>query len=197
MLHTARTPVVFLVAITLIAGTAFAAWNLTTNEYAGYQGTISTVRTNLATWTSGANSSTIGKATITLLKKADRRLARASARLSVPTTWKMVSRSLSALEDGAYYLQQAARLEKRNTTFLAFVAGAGSSLYVESNKLVVSATTYVTANFTSKRASRKILRAGGKNARAKTKATATRPRYHAAIRLNNKAIRILGRAGLL
>jgi hypothetical protein len=196
MLRTTRVPVILLVTITLTAATAIAAWNLTSNEYTNYTGAIGTLRTSVATYTTGANSNTIGKATITLLKKADNRLSKAAARISTPTTPKMVKRSLYALEDAAYYVRQAARLEPRkNTTFRTWASTTGAALSTEAKKLAVAAANYVMNNHTSKKATRKLLRVGGKTTKAGAKASLGK--HAKAIALYNKAILILANAGLL
>ena len=196
MFRTLRTPVIFLVVISLTAATAFAAWSLTKNEYNGYTGAIGTLRTSIATYTTGVNSGSVGKATIVLLKKADNRLSKALLRISTPTTTKMVVRSLSALEDGAYYLRQAGKLEpKKNATFKTFVATSGATLSTEAKKLAVAASNYVMNSQTSKKATKKLLRVGGKTTKAAAKAKLGK--HAKAIALYSKAIQILANAGLL
>jgi hypothetical protein len=181
-------------ALTLVAGVAFAAWAPTTTDYTG---AISTVRRDLATWTTGDNSSSIGRATIVLLVKADRRLAKAASRIGTGAAWKQVSRSMSALEEAVYLIQQSARLERRNSDYQSFATDSASSLYDEARSLTLDAANYVQTNHSSKRSTRKLLKAGARVTKAVRKATAERPRYYKAIRLLNKAIIRLGRAGLL
>lgn len=196
MSRTTRVPVIFLLVITLTAATAFAAWSLTTNEYNGYTGAIGTIRTSIATYTTGANSGSVGKATVTLLKKADKHLSKALGRISSPTTPKMVKRSLYSLETAAYYVRQAARLEPRkNTTFRTWAGTTGAAMSTEAKKLAVAAANYVMNNHTSKKATRKLLRVGGKTTKAAAKANAGK--HARAIALYNKAIQILANAGLL
>ena len=196
MPRTLRIPVTSVIVITLTAATVFAAWSLTTGEYNGYTGAISTLRTNIATYTTGVNKSNVGKATIVMLKKADSKLSKAAARITTPTTTKMVTRSLSALEDAAYYLRMAAKVEpKKNTTFQTFAATSAAACSTEAKKLAVSASNYVMNNHTSKKATKKLLRAGGKTTKAAAKAKAGK--HAKAIALYSKAIQVLAGAGLL
>lgn len=194
MFRRARTPLAILLTLTLVSAAALAAWAPTTT---GYSGAISTVRRDLAGWTTGASASGIGRATIVLLNKADRRLARAATRIGTGAGWKQISRSLSALEEAVYLLEQSARLEKRNSGYQSFVGDSASSLYSEAGKLTLAAANYAQTNHRSNRSTRKLLKAGARATKAARKATADRPRYHKAIRLLNKAIIVLGRANLL
>ncbi len=181
-----------------LAAAALAAWTPTAKETTNYRNAVTTVRTNLATWTTGVNSGSVKRVTRSLLKAADRHFSRALAKYGTAPGWKQVVRSLGHLKDGVRLLEIAARQDRKVAAFQTFITTSNASLAGQAGKLALSAAAYVTSTYPGqKKATRKLLKAGARTTKAGKLLAGTPPKASRAIKLYLKAISGLGAAGLL
>jgi len=188
------------IAVVLLAATqAEAAW---TPDLTTYKANLATVRTNMSAWYgNGASASTLPAKAQRYVLKADAKLAKALSVLGTTPGAREVAKSLKQVRKAAKDLEKAGRKASTVTAFQTFLTsstnGVLPALYAESRTLAIAAANYATANDSSSRATRKVLRSGGKTTRARQLVNQTPARYSRAIEKNRDAIRVLRRAKLL
>jgi hypothetical protein len=185
--------------VLMAAADADAAWNPSATSYTG---TIGNVRNSMSRYLgTRASASTISARAQHYVQKADRRLSNAMTVLGRNPGWSEISSSLKQLGKAVYYLEKAGRKARSVSAFQSMLYGSSTGilpiLYGLSETFANEAAAYVVRTFSSARAARKLLMAGGDTSKAKRLANQSPPRFSRAVGKNRDAIKYLGRRGLL
>ena len=182
--------VAFLLVVPLAV---LAAWTPSEKEADAYNDAIEDVRDGIDEWRDGDD---LDRATKIVLKFAKKDLGRALRKFGEEPEWNKVVRSLEAMKDGVRLLKIARKLD-RDSDFRDFIDESMEALYDQSRELALSASGHVLDNYdsSSKKAVRRLLKAGAKTEQAEDRAD--EGRYAGGIKANAKAILKLAKGGLL